>query len=73
MKDKILLGKRIKYYRTLKDWTQEELADELDMGLPTISKIERGVIDMPFTRLCKMAKVLGVSLPELVNIHSAKQ
>jgi len=72
MDDKILLGKRIKYFRSIRSWTQEDFADRLGIGLPTMSKVERGVIDVPFTRLCKMSKVLGVSLSDLVNIHNAK-
>lgn len=51
----------------LKGWSQEEFAHKLSMSIPAVSKIERDITDVQFSRLKQIAKVLDVSLPELVS------
>ena len=62
------LGDKIRYFRNLKNWNQEEIAHRLDISLPAYSKIERNITDVSFSRLNQIAKVLGLSVIELLSI-----
>ena len=64
------LGDKIRYFRNLKNWSQEEMADKLNLSLPAYSKIERNITDVGFKRLTQIAKVLGISLVELLSVSS---
>ena len=61
------LGEKIRYYRNLKNWSQEEIAHKLDISLPAYSKIERNLTDLNFSRLKQIARVLGISPAELIS------
>lgn len=61
------LGEKIRYYRNLRNWTQNDLADKLDMSLPAYSKMERDVTDVTYSRLQQVAKVFGITVAELVD------
>lgn len=59
--------KRIRQIRRLRDMTQAELA--MKMGYASsnsVHKLERGCCDLPFTRMEKMAAILGIPLNELI-------
>ena len=45
-------------------FTQEQLANELDIEISQISRIERGVINTSVTTLYAISKVLNVDLSE---------
>lgn len=62
------LADNIKYYRNLKGWSQEDMADKLGVSLPTYSRIERNINTMPYKRIVQVAKVLGITVAELVTI-----
>ena len=44
------------------------MADRLSLSLPAYSKIERNITDVGFKRLTQIAKVLGISVVELLSI-----
>ena len=46
--------------------TQEQVAEVLEIGPEAISRIERGVVDPPITRLFELAELFGVGIGELV-------
>lgn len=48
------------------------MADKLDVSLPTYSRIERNINNMPFKRIIQIAKVFGISPSELVAIGKNK-
>lgn len=56
------LGLKIAYYRKLRGYTQEELAEELDMDTSFIGQIEAPNIHKPIslTTLFRIAKVLNI-------------
>ncbi len=62
------LGEKIKYLRNLKGWSQDEMADKLNISLPAYSKIERNITDINYSRMLQIAKVFGQTLPDLVNL-----
>jgi transcriptional regulator with XRE-family HTH domain len=63
------IGEKIRYFRELKRFTQEDLAHDLDISLTAYSKIERGITDVNISRLSQIAKALGVSLVELIAVE----
>ncbi len=59
------LGKNIQKYRKLNKITQEQLAEQIDVEINSISALERG-INFPSTNtLEKLAKTLNVTLADL--------
>ena len=61
------LGDKIRYFRNLKNWNQEEIAHRLNISLPAYSKIERNITDVSFSRLNQISKVLGITVVELLS------
>ena len=64
------LGDKIRYFRNIKGWSQEEMADKLELSLPAYSKIERNITDVGFKRLTQIAKVLGITVVDLLSVSS---
>ncbi|HEX8514640.1 MAG TPA: helix-turn-helix transcriptional regulator [Bacteroidia bacterium] len=62
------VGEKIRYFRKRKGFSQEDLAHELDVSLTAYSKIERNITDINFSRLLQIAKVLNVSLIQLLSV-----
>ena len=61
-------GKRIRQMRRLREMTQAELAKEMGYASSnSVHMLEKGCIDLPFSRIEKVATVLGISITELVT------
>lgn len=60
-------GKRIRFYRRLKKLSQDELAIAIHKSESTLSKYERGTIAIDIATLLDIARVLNVSISELVD------
>lgn len=58
-------GKNLRRLRKSKGFTQEELANEIDIEISQISRIERGVINTSIFNANLLAKALQVPLSEL--------
>ena len=56
------LGRNIKIERIRKDLTQEEFAENIDMSLSHVSKIEQGITSPTAIALFKMATVLDIPM-----------
>jgi transcriptional regulator with XRE-family HTH domain len=61
------IGLNIKKIRELKNFTQEYMAEQLKMSQRGYSKIENGEVDISFTRIKDIAKVLGLKATEIVG------
>lgn len=61
------LGERIRELRKKKNWTQQELADRLDMSLVNCGRMERDQIKPSIKRLEQIAQILGVDTYELLK------
>ena len=59
------LGMRIKYLRSLKKWSQEDLALEANINKNYLSDLERGERNPTVKILEKLSKSLGITLEEL--------
>ena len=62
------LSDQIKFIRSSKGWTQEDVAEKLDISTHAYSKIERGETDVNFSRLQQIAKVMEIELPDLLGL-----
>ena len=72
MENKVLLRKiaeRIKEIRTQKGLSQQEFAAKLDYEKSNMSRLESGKVNARITTLYAVAKVLEITLPELVNVE----
>ncbi|ANS76334.1 XRE family transcriptional regulator [Paenibacillus yonginensis] len=70
MRDRNIIGNRIKYFRRLRNLTQEELAAKLNvMGLnidrPMVSRIESRSREITDIEILAFSKVLNISVDEL--------
>ncbi len=62
------LYSNIKKLRMEKNLKQTELADLMGYtSSPIITKVEKGEVDLSYSRICKFAEILGVSVPELTG------
>ncbi len=62
------IGSRIKQMRKEKGWTQKQLAENAGISEVTVRKYEAESISLELDALDKIAKVLGVSLYELIDL-----
>lgn len=67
------IGKRIQELREEKKWTQEMLAEKLNIARNTLTKLEGGFRDFKSTEIIKIAKVLGVSTDYLLGLTVIKK
>ena len=69
MKDKIceILGENIKKYRKLRGFTQEKLAEAVELEIKSLSLIETGNCFVSAKTLAKLASVLSVTPADLLD------
>jgi DNA-binding XRE family transcriptional regulator len=60
------IGKHLRHTRRMKDVTQEELAELLDVSVDWISRLERGVKLPNLKFLFRMAKALRLPMKDLL-------
>ena len=64
------LGKRVRLLRVMKDLTQEELGRRADVSRSFISLVEKGTHGIEVVRLRRLATVLELPLPQLVDLQT---
>jgi len=62
-------GERLKDIRQARGFTQEELAESLNMSVEFVSLLERGVNGPSFDTLEKLAAILQVEVKELFDFE----
>jgi transcriptional regulator with XRE-family HTH domain len=65
----IELGNNIRKIRELKGFTQQNLADEIDVSQKSLSRIENGQISATFSTILKICAALNVKLNELLEFN----
>lgn len=63
--DEHRLGNRIRAFRKLKGYTQQEFAEKLGISVTLLGMVERGVKDPPERLLEQIGQLLGVPVKEL--------
>ena len=64
---KMILSEKIIMLRKKYGWSQEELAERLDISRQSVSKWEQGISDPSTSNLFALAKLFGVSVEELLK------
>ena len=60
------LGERVREERRSRGFTQEALAEALDLSVAYVSLIERGGRNPPYTTVIAIARALGVPASQIV-------
>lgn len=63
---------RIKVLRAEKDWTQAQLAQELEVSRQTINAIEKGKFDPSLPLAFKMAKLFECAIEQIFTDETAQ-
>ncbi len=58
---------RLKVLRAERDWTQADLARELNVSRQTVNAIETGKYDPSLPLAFRMAKVFGLAIEEIFD------
>jgi transcriptional regulator with XRE-family HTH domain len=61
------IGNKIKKVRELRNYTQDYMANKLNMSPTGYGNIERDETDLPFSRLEKIAEALGMRIEDLIS------
>jgi transcriptional regulator with XRE-family HTH domain len=64
---KMSVHEKIRFVRLAKGWTQEYLAEKLDMSVNGYGDLERGKNDIKLSKLEQISELLGVELSELFS------
>lgn len=64
---KIEMGKRMKIKRKELNFTQEEMAELLDISIKHYSGVERGVAGLSIENLIEVSNILGLNLDYLIK------
>lgn len=64
---RIEMGKRMKEQRRLLHFTQEYMAEKLNISLKHYGSVERGVAGLSLENLVEVSEIIGVSLDYLVK------
>jgi len=56
---------RLKVLRAERDWTQAQLANELEVSRQTINAIEKGKFDPSLPLAFKIARLFGLSIEDI--------
>ncbi len=62
-----LIGQRIKQARAEKGWSQEKLAETIDVATTYLSRVERGGTTINLKRLGQIAIALDVPIEEFIT------
>jgi transcriptional regulator with XRE-family HTH domain len=63
------IHREIKKYREIRLLTQPQMAEKLNISLKAYQNFENGVTKMDLERLQEVAKILEVSIDDLINVE----
>lgn len=67
------IGERIRQLRQQKGFSQENMADQLNISTTAYGDIERGKTDVTLSRLYKISEVLGTGLAPILGISRQEE
>jgi len=66
------LHDKIGLMRKMRGWSQEQIAEKLEMSTNGYSKIERGETDIQLSRLNQITEIFDIELKDLINFDDNK-
>lgn len=66
------LNEIIRRLRRLKEWSQQNLADELGIHITTLIRYEKDSSVIPFKEIEKLAAIFSMTPPELLSFDDEK-
>jgi transcriptional regulator with XRE-family HTH domain len=63
------IGTKIKKIRELKNYTQEYMAEQLNVSQPTYSRFEKDDSDITISQLEKISEILDMKVEDLINFN----
>jgi transcriptional regulator with XRE-family HTH domain len=66
------IGKKIKYLRFQRGWSQEDVAKRADISILALSKIETGLTDINLSKLERLAALFEISVIQLITLEEDK-
>ena len=67
MRSKMSVNEKVRLFRELNQWSQEEMAERMNMSVTGYAKIERGETNLSLHKLKQIAAVLQIDLIDLVS------
>lgn len=61
------IAKRVKELRLENGWTQEELANEAEIGIAQLKRIETATVNTSVSSIYRISKALKVNIDTLLN------
>lgn len=61
------IGQNIRNLRRMRNWSQRQVVQILGISIAAFSNIERGITDINISRLNAIAKILDVSVSEILT------
>lgn len=61
------IGQKIKHFRELKEWTQEQMAEKMNINVKNYRKIENGATDVGQKHINKISEIFGITPLELLS------
>ncbi|TAG02821.1 MAG: helix-turn-helix domain-containing protein [Cytophagia bacterium] len=61
------IGQKIKKLRELRNFSQQYMAEKLEIAQQTYSKMEMGDIDFPISRLKNISDILGIRIVDIFS------
>ena len=65
------VNEKVRLFRELNQWSQEEMAERMNMSVAGYAKIERGETNISLYKLKQIASVLQIDLLDLVSTHDS--
>lgn len=65
--DYSIIGERLKKARINKNLTQEQLAEQLDVSVAFLSRVERGNVKINLNRLSQICDILDISISYILT------
>ena len=62
-----ILGQNIAYFRRLRGWSQEFLAEKADLSREYVTRVERGQKNISLKKLFLITDILDVKFSQLTN------
>ncbi len=67
------MNNRLKVLRAERDWSQQDLADQLDVSRQSVNAIEKGRYDPSLPLAFKIADVFGLAIEDIFQREGAEQ